>query len=233
MSPEIKPFIFALLYGLLPALVWLFFWLKEDRKRPEPKGRIVAAFIAGMIAVLAVIPVERFIASNVSSFNYLPLGVIIGWAVAEELFKFVASYIAALRSKVVDEPIDIIIYLIATALGFAAMENALFVLEPIKSGLFLQGVVTGNMRFLGATLLHIVSSGTIGASLAFSFYRNSVIKKEHLLFGLILASTLHTLFNFFIIKSRNVGVFAVFFGVWLATIIIIILFEKIKRIRRK
>jgi RsiW-degrading membrane proteinase PrsW (M82 family) len=235
MPVDIKTIIVALLYGLIPAIFWLLFWLREDRKRPEPKGRIFLAFLSGMIAVFLVIPIERYLISNVfgASLSAISLGVIISWALVEELFKYVAAYLSALRSSVVDEPIDPIIYLITVALGFAAMENTLFILGPIQDGLFLQGLITGNMRFIGATLLHVVSSGTVGAALSFSFYRKRVIKKEYTLVGLILAVLLHSLFNFFIMKSTDLGVFAVFFGVWLLAILIIVLFERIKRIRRK
>ena len=30
--------LFALIGGFVPALVWLWFWLKEDKQKPEPKG---------------------------------------------------------------------------------------------------------------------------------------------------------------------------------------------------
>ena len=51
--------LFALLGGVLPALLWLWFWLKEDKKRPEPRGLILLAFIAGMLTVPVVLPFEK------------------------------------------------------------------------------------------------------------------------------------------------------------------------------
>jgi RsiW-degrading membrane proteinase PrsW (M82 family) len=49
-------FFYGLLGGLLPALLWLWFFLKEDSKRPEPKWLILAAFLAGMLAVILALP---------------------------------------------------------------------------------------------------------------------------------------------------------------------------------
>jgi len=40
--------------------VWLWFWLKEDAKRPEPKRLLFAAFAAGMIAVPFALSLEKF-----------------------------------------------------------------------------------------------------------------------------------------------------------------------------
>ena len=49
------PFILAFILGLIPALVWLWFWLKEDI-HPEPAKMITLSFIGGMVAVLFVLP---------------------------------------------------------------------------------------------------------------------------------------------------------------------------------
>jgi RsiW-degrading membrane proteinase PrsW (M82 family) len=52
--------IFTVIGGIIPALLWLRFWLKEDKKRPEPKKRILLTFIFGMIVGVLVIPVQYF-----------------------------------------------------------------------------------------------------------------------------------------------------------------------------
>ena len=41
----------AIVGGILPALIWLFFWLMEDRCEPEPKRYIFLCFLGGMLAV--------------------------------------------------------------------------------------------------------------------------------------------------------------------------------------
>ena len=91
----------------------------------------------------------------------------------EEVFKFAAAYFVALRARVYDEPLDAIIYLVTVALGFSALENALFLWGPLKEGDILRTIVTGDLRFIGATLLHTLSSATIGIALALSFYKSA------------------------------------------------------------
>ena len=52
---------YAFFGGLLPAALWLWFWLKEDSVHPEPRGLIVVTFIAGMLAVAFVLPLQQVI----------------------------------------------------------------------------------------------------------------------------------------------------------------------------
>ena len=89
--------LFALLGGVLPALLWLWFWLKQDKKRPEPRGLILLAFVVGMIAVPVVLPFEKFADSY-----FTGTAVIIIWSAIEEIFKYTFAYFAVLRRKAMD-----------------------------------------------------------------------------------------------------------------------------------
>src|SRR6185436_19260214 len=95
------------------------------------------------------------------------------------------------------------IYLITAALGFAALENALFLVKPLAMGQNTVGLLTGQLRFLGSTLLHTVSSGILGIGLAISFYMKGFRRIWHITLGLILAIALHSVFNFFIIRNSG------------------------------
>ncbi len=48
-----------MLGGVLPALLWLTFWLMEDRCEPEPKRYLLLTFIAGGAMVLAALWIEQ------------------------------------------------------------------------------------------------------------------------------------------------------------------------------
>ena len=75
--------VLALFASLVPVLIWLAFWLFEDRKRPEPGQLILRAFLGGMAAVFFALPLEALAA------NYLQTGLalIVIWAATEELLK--------------------------------------------------------------------------------------------------------------------------------------------------
>ncbi|MFH0804280.1 MAG: PrsW family glutamic-type intramembrane protease [Candidatus Zambryskibacteria bacterium] len=234
MSPSNTIF-FSILGGVLPALLWLWFWLKEDRLHPEPRLRITISFISGMLAVWPAIWLERYlcvyIEPRVCTEGIMPgLLLIVLWAATEEILKFVATSLSSFwKNKYNDEPIDAVIYLITVALGFSALENTLFIFNPIDSGNFIQSIMAGNSRFLGATLLHVASSAAIGVMIGLSYYKKSKIKKIFLYTGIVLSILLHTIFNLLIIKSGN-DLFFVFAGVWVLIILLIVLIEKVKKI---
>ena len=77
----------ALIGGILPALFWLWFWLKEDKVHPEPKKIIFEAFYLGMIAVIIAIFLEKLTYDSI--LQYSPLLFFI-WAVIEETLKYFA-----------------------------------------------------------------------------------------------------------------------------------------------
>src|SRR3989344_1659864 len=220
-GPEIA---IAALGGILPALLWLVFWLLEDRCDPEPKRYIFYCFLAGMVAVPLVLPVEQQLAHFFSSSPLLFL-----WASIEELFKFGAAYLAALRFRVFDEPLDGVIYLVTAALGFSAVENVFFLLPPAGDGDLLRTIVTGDLRFIGATLLHTLSSATIGIALALSFYKSVGVRFLTAGAGGILAIALHTVFNFFILGRGSSATFWVFLVIWFGIIAVLLLVERVKR----
>jgi RsiW-degrading membrane proteinase PrsW (M82 family) len=149
------------------------------------------------------------------------------WAFTEEIFKFAAAYFVALRSWVFDEPLDAIIYMVTAALGFSSIENALFLWGALPQGV-VHGVLTEDLRFVGATLLHTLSSATIGVSIALSFYKSRAMRVLYATAGVILATALHTLFNFFILGSSGGATFFIFLLIWFGIIAILLLVEKVK-----
>ncbi|MEI8174794.1 MAG: PrsW family glutamic-type intramembrane protease [bacterium] len=221
----------AFLGGIIPSLLWLWFWIKEEGKKSEPKKILAVVFIMGMIAVFFVLPIQKFIQLNVNS-NELQ---IILWAVTEEVMKCLAVIILLYRTKYINNAIDWPIYLITVALGFAALENTLFLIKPLLVDATTVNLLTSHFRFLGSTLLHSVSSGILGVSLGISMHMEGFKKKSYITAGLILAIALHSVFNFFIIRSKTIEgnnfleVLKVFSFLWVVTIILMLLFEKIRR----
>src|SRR3989344_9081591 len=121
---ELLPIIGAAAGGVLPALAWMWFWMREDKQNPEPRRVIALAFLAGMITVGVVIPIQQAVAAFLASTTVI----FMAWSIIEEVAKYLAARLTVLRSKENDEPIDSVIYMVAVALGFAAAENALFLL---------------------------------------------------------------------------------------------------------
>lgn len=238
----------AIAGGFLPTIFWLWFWLQEDRKKPEPLRLIMKTFIVGGFFIALAFLLEKFLVPStnvigqVSSAYQNNSGLwtlifvsspLIAWAVIEELVKYLAAYTAALKNKNCDEPIDMMVYMITAALGFSAVENFLFLLNILSvDGLISNSfLLTGNLRFLGATLLHIVTSAVFGVFLSFTFSRDKLTRILAWVAGLFASTALHVLFNFFIIVNEGGDVIRVLICLWIVAMFIIFLFEVVKRLR--
>jgi RsiW-degrading membrane proteinase PrsW (M82 family) len=227
--------VLSLAVSVLPALLWLWFWLHEDRARPEPRKLILFAFLAGMTAVVLAFVLEQLAGRIIGTASFFLITI---WALIEEWSKYAAASVVVLHRKENDEPIDNVIYMISTALGFAALENTLFALTPIYKVLVLNtGNITDilasvNLRFVGSSLVHVMASSAIGIALAFAVGKSHRFREFAAFSGIIVATALHTVFNLFIIDTSNNGVLIVFSFLWFAIVVLILLLEKVKRLSK-
>lgn len=212
--------------GIAPSILWLIFWFREDSDgTKEPIGLITLVFIAGMLAVVCVLPIEKFIAT-------LSLGhieQITAWAGSEEIIKLLAFSVILHGNKYLDEPVEFPIYLMTVALGFAALENILYLLHPLSVTNTTVSFLTGHLRFLGSTLLHSVASGIIGIAIGLAYFKDKNTRMFYGFLGICTAIALHSIFNFFIIQDGGKNFLQVFGFLWVVTIIIMLMFEKLRR----
>ncbi len=220
---------FALLGGALPTFIWLWFWLRNDDTDnvPEPRGLIALSFIAGIAGVLCILPLE-YVAR---ALQLSGTTVTIVYAITEEIVKFSLVSFVAFKTRFLDQPLDYVTYLVTGALGFAALENTLYLIDPVQTQNVASILVTSNLRFLGATVLHSLMAATMGVMLGFVFYRGPFAKFIMTLFGLLTISTLHVIFNFFIMNTSNNNI-AITLGVlWGFGVFVLLLVQRIKYLR--
>jgi RsiW-degrading membrane proteinase PrsW (M82 family) len=129
----------------LPGLVWLWMFYRTDAYQPEPKHLVAATFGLGALATIPAALAElgcarvypflgavehAMLASHpAGSVTPLVIGCFVVIGPIEELVKFLAVRLYVYRRPEFDEPIDGIIYAAAAALGFASIENVLYVLD--------------------------------------------------------------------------------------------------------
>lgn len=230
-----EAFQYALFGGLFPALIWLWFWMHEHHEHHEPRNTIWLTFLVGMSAVFIVYPFQQ-IATYLIGGNENTWNTLLSWAAIEECAKYLVAFAIALRLRndIFDEPIDAFVYLMTAALGFSAMENTLFLIGPLLQGETIASIITGNMRFMGANLLHVASSGVLSLFISFAYYRPVWIQRISVLVGLVAATLVHTVFNFIVYtvaEYRGEMIFVAFSYVWITLIILILALEKVKAVK--
>ena len=222
--------------GILPIVLWLVFFLWQDILKPEPLKWLMILFGLGILITPLVWYGEGLylkllrVDLNVSLSVFNIILVYGGIAIIEELTKFFSAYFILKKNKHFDEAIDAMIYLIVLALGFGLVENILAASQEIvEGGILLPVLQTMSLRFVGANLLHALSSGIIGFFWALSLLKK---KKSYLYWGLILGIVLHFFFNLVIIRFGGTAVFLISLGLFLVTVGLLWAFDLLKRIKK-
>lgn len=213
----------AFLMGFAPAVFWLFFWLRTDRDNPEPFGLLALCFILGGISVFLATTLQH---ASTAFFTKESTQIVV-WSAIEEFVKFLVFYVVAYHNPYNDEAIDPAIYMIAVALGFAALENIFYVIQPHVLANMTTTLLTGSMRFFGATLLHTIASAFVGIVIGITARK---YRFPSILIGLAGATALHATFNFFILKNDTASALQIYGYLWVAAIISHVTLEKLRRI---
>lgn len=202
------PFLVIIILALsavLPAIIWLFFFTREDI-HPEPRRLIAFTFGIGVLSAIPTLLAQVLFKDALGDGKVVLT--FLGLAAIEEVFKFLAAFYVVYKNKYFDEPIDAMIYMIAAASGFATIENVLIAIGSIE-GLSLASLYATSsvllLRFIGATLLHVLSSGIVG----YYWAKSHALKHTHrglVVYGIIIATLVHTAFNYLIalFGERNI-----------------------------
>jgi RsiW-degrading membrane proteinase PrsW (M82 family) len=220
----------AIFLGVLPGLIWLFFYLQEDI-HPEPKRLILTAFIVGGLMAVPVI-IFQVLTDDILVFLKLKNTIIsiAALALIEEIFKFIAAYWTINKNPAFDEPIDAMIYLITAALGFATIENILIMgnIFYLRDAAFLTTAFsTTALRFIGATLLHALASGLLGYYWAVGLIKKSLGK--NLSCGFFIAVLVHSTFNYLVLQFKSTNFLYPSLFLVLAAILALVDFEKLRK----
>ena len=188
-----------LVLALAPALFILLYIYRRDRYEPEPLHLVAWVFFLGALSVIPAALAELpFPEGIVSSAVVAP--------VVEESVKFLVVFLAVYRHPEFDEPMDGIVYAAAAGLGFASIENILYVAEG--------GVAVGIVRAIASVPGHVVFSCIWGFALGRAKFRPGSERSGIILSALFFAMLLHGIFNF------SLGVFGLA-GLLLILVVII------------
>ena len=190
-----------------PSLIWLFYYLLKD-KHPEPKKAILNVFFSGAVVAAIVCLLTLLISKTIVVFFpnllfnniwFIVFKYFIIAALIEEVAKYLIAREFLTSSPEVDEPLDVMLYMVVAALGFAALENLLLVFTTVAP-VGLKAITDFTLsRLIGATFLHTLASGTLGFFLATSFHYVKYSKRIFFA-GLFIAVLMHGFYNFFIVS---------------------------------
>lgn len=164
--------------ALGPGLVLLHLMYAADRQR-EPVLNVVRYVLGGAIAVFLASWLETTlgVAPWLERADEAPVGFILamvfGVGAVEEGFKLLALARRGRRDAAIDEPFDWVVYAVAVALGFATVENVLYVAEG--------GMPVALARAATAVPMHALCGTVMGWRLARAVMLPAQANRERLL----------------------------------------------------
>ncbi len=192
-----------LLASLAPVFIILFYIYFRDKYDKEPIGLLVKAVVAGLVIVLPVIFVERLLMGLMPSMDKVGSAAYHAFVVAattEEVFKFLALYLLVWKSPSFNEKFDGIVYAVFVSLGFAAVENIMYVTDG--------GMQTALMRALTAVPAHALFGVTMGYYMGIARMYDE-LRKPYLWKAILVPILLHGIYDF--ILMVEVGWLLTFF----------------------
>lgn len=202
--------------AVLPGIALALAMYIRDHHEPEPLGLLALAFGLGIAAFLVSLIPESVLrifiedAGNILESRALhAFGTI---ALAEELCKFVVVRYILYPNPNFNEPLDGIVYSVMTGLGFATMENLVYV--------YRDGMDSGLLRMFTAVPAHAAFAVVMGYFLGIARFTDKH-ESAYVLLAILSAVFLHGLYDYFIFISFLPGmwigaVISLLVSVWLA-----------------
>lgn len=220
------------LLSVLPVLILALYIYRKDKDR-EPFGFLVKLFFSGIgsIFITSVISIfleiffPGFLGDSYSSFFDLFIRVFLGVALVEEFSKWIVLYHNSYAHKEYDQVFDMIVYSAFVALGFACLENILYVFE--------NGFRTAIVRALLAVPGHFCDGIFMGYYLSMaklSDVNGEVSTKRKFMFlSLFVPMMMHGIYDFCLFIEN--GLFIILFFIFVIAMYIVTL-KRIKRMSR-
>lgn len=194
--------------GALPAIGLLIFIFRMDRKEKEPAGMLISLFFIGVGITAPAVFFENLVTlpfhfeeQKISSgFLFASVEAFLCAALVEEALKYFGAYIRSWRSKNFNCTFDAIVYCVFVSLGFALIENVLYVVQ--------NGFMTGILRALTSVPGHMAFAVFMGyfmgqARKAANEGRTGA-RVRNMIFSFVVPYAIHGVYDFLLFAGNTV-----------------------------
>lgn len=188
-----------LVIAVTPAIALGLAAYYTDRFDKEPLRLLLKVFVWGSLSVIPTIVVERALMSF-NLFTGILASAFMAFIVAgltEEFFKREVVLRAVYKDRAFNEKLDGIIYAVFAALGFATVENIMYVLVSFSANPYV-----GISRGIFSVPTHVLLGITMGYYLSLAkFSYNKNIERMYLRKALTVPALLHGFFDFLLMAN--------------------------------
>ena len=184
------------LMAVAPIIIFVFYIYIKDKYEKEPLKLLTTGILFGTIISVPIGFIEKYLTKSFIIENSFLQTFYLSFIVAaftEEFFKFITLYFLIWNEKNFNEPFDGIVYAVMISLGFAMIENILYVINPNTGGIY-----TAITRAIFSVPGHGFFGVTMGYFFALAKYEPNK-KLKYILYSFIIPIILHGLFNFILL----------------------------------
>ena len=201
-----------LLFASIIPVVLLGIYIYKKDQHKEPIGLLASIFILGVLSCIPVVITEVFVGElfpideTTSSFLEIFINVFIGVGLIEEGFKWLVTYFRGYKHREFDEVYDIIVYAVFASLGFACIENIMYV--------FSYGLGTAAMR----AVTSIPGHASFGILMGYFLSKAKVnelngeksLRSKNLFLSIFIPTLFHTTFDAILTSNLDLAIIIFF-----------------------
>lgn len=201
---------FTILIAVLPTVILSYFVYKKDIIEKEPIDLLIKLFVIGVLSTIPAAFLEGLLLKILpTSSNTMLNAFIISFiciSLVEEGYKGLFAYAVAFKNKNFNHIYDGIVYTVFISLGFATLENILYVVE--------YGTSTAILRALTSVPAHAFFGVSMGYYMGIAKYNDKIgnkkKSKKNKVISILLPILFHGLFDFLLL-TENEFMLIVFF----------------------
>jgi RsiW-degrading membrane proteinase PrsW (M82 family) len=191
---------FLLALAVAPAIAIIFYIIGKDKYNKEPFKNLFISFLLGVVSTIPAIIIQFFLRGIIEMYktdNPLLYYAILAFCIigfSEEGSKYLMLRMYAFNRKAFDEPLDGIIYGVMVSMGFATLENIIYIFEG--------GYGTAIVRMFLSVPAHACFGVIMGYYVGMAKFNkaNSRFLKR---IGLLYAILFHGAFDFFLLLQQS------------------------------
>ena len=187
--------------AVLPVVLLLIFIYRKDKYQHEPIGKLLVTFLVGCLSVIPASLMETGLTAAITVADPVGAGLFNGFVVAgfcEELCKLLLLMLVIWRSPHFDEYFDGIVYAAYLSLGFACIENIMYVMgsDAPEFVALTRGLLAVPAHFLFAVMM--------GYHLSLAKF-DPAGRRTHLFHALLYPLLLHGTYDALLMISENIS----------------------------
>lgn len=197
-----------ILLAILPPILIAYYIYQKDKYDREPKSLIIKSFLFGCLSVIPILIFELIFHQGL--FPNLFIYMFCGIALIEEGMKYFFLKRYLFNNTEFNEPLDGIVYAVMISLGFATVENIMYVVGADDLG-----ISVAILRMFSAIPLHAACGVIMGYYVGMAKFKKDNYK--YLLFkGLLLATFVHAIYNYFLFlgQAQYLSMFALIIAIY-------------------